>query len=136
MGVWPYSVKGLRDWCVPGREGGLVVSDVGAGGGEMIGLAAALEGLRSELELALEAGQGRQVGFGVPELTVTLETVAQRERGGGGKVRWWVVEGGAEAKATSGMKQTLVLKLTPSLRGEDGASGPLDVAGVQEEPGG
>ena len=105
-------------------------------GGGWVELSAVLEGLRSELELAWEQGRGRQVGFGVPEVTVTLEAVAQKEKGGGGKVRWWVVEGGVDAKASSGLKQTLVLKLTPSLRGEDGASGPLDVSGVQDEPGG
>jgi hypothetical protein len=104
-------------------------------GGGWVELSAVLEGLRSELELAWEQGRGRQVGFGVPEVTVTLETVAQKEKGGGGKVRWWVIEGGGEAKATAGSKQTLVLKLTPNLRGADGASEPLDVAGSQDEPG-
>jgi hypothetical protein len=104
-------------------------------GGGWVELSAVLEGLRSELEVAFEQGRGRPVGFGVPEVTVTLEAVAQKEKGGGGKVRWWVVEGGAEAKASSGLKQTLVLKLTPNLRRADGTSGPLDVAGVQEESG-
>ena len=103
--------------------------------GDLVELSTVLEGLRSELELAWEQGRGRQVGFGVPEVTVTLETVAQKERGGGGKVRWWVVEGGGEAKATSGSKQTLVLKLTPNRRGAHGGSEPLDVAGSQTEPG-
>jgi hypothetical protein len=109
----------------------------GSGAGEgRVELSAVLEGLRSELELAWEQGRGRQVGFGVPEVTVTLETVVQQEKGGGGKVRWWVVEGGMDAKSSSGLKQTLVLKLTPNLRAEDGTSGPLDVAGVQDQPGG
>jgi hypothetical protein len=112
-----------------------VVSDAELGR-DRVALAAVLEGLRSELELAWDQGRGRPVGFGVPEVTVSLEAVAQKEKGGGGKVRWWVVEGGVEAKVSGGSKQTLVVKLTPTLRREDGTSGPLDVAGVQQEPGG
>jgi hypothetical protein len=103
---------------------------------ESVGLAAALEGLREDLETAWAKGADRPVRFRVREVTLTLEAVARREAGGGGKVRWWVVEGGGELKRGTETSQTLVLKLTPGMYDEHGHPGPLDVAADQAEPGG
>lgn len=101
-----------------------------------LGLSAALEGLREELAAAWAAGQGKAVRFRVNEVTVTLEAVATRSKELGGKVRWWVIEAGGGGKAETETTQTLVLTLTPSLYGDEGQAGPLDVAGKQEKPGG
>lgn len=107
-----------------------------ADGDELVGLAAALEGLREDLEMAWAKGADRVIRFRVSEVTLTLETVARRETEGGGKVRWWVVEGGAGMKRGTDKTQTLVLKLTPGIYDERGESGPLDVAADQAAPGG
>ena len=103
---------------------------------ESVGLAAALEGLREDLETAWVEGADRAVRFRVSEVTLTLEAVARREAEGGGKVRWWVVEAGGGGKVGTEATQTLVLKLTPGIYDEQGQSGPLDVAADQAAPGG
>jgi hypothetical protein len=100
-----------------------------------LGLSAALEGLRGELEAAWASGQGKPVRFRVSEVTLTLEAVASRSAEGGGKIRWWIIEAGGGAKAGTETTQTLVLTLTPGLYDEEGSSRPLDVAGNQPDPG-
>jgi hypothetical protein len=102
----------------------------------LVGLAAALEGLREELEVARLSGEGRQVRFEVSEVTLTVETVASRETDGSGKIRWWVIEAGGGAKAGREQTQTLTLTLVPKLRELSGDSGPLEVGGEQARPGG
>lgn len=103
-------------------------------GGET-GLSAALEMLRAELEQAWRAGRGRPVRFRVSELSLTLQVVARAEKKAGGKLRWYVVEAGADTSVADESTQTLVLTLTPALYDDRGATSPLDVSGDQEEPG-
>ncbi len=107
-----------------------------AGTEGFIGLASALEVLRSELEEAWEAGQDNRVRFRVSELKVTMQAVAGREREAGGKLRWYVLEAGGGAKSSAESTQTLELTLAPGLYDERGNPEPLDVYGVQPQPGG
>jgi hypothetical protein len=100
-----------------------------------VGLSSALEVLRAELEAAWEAGQGKRVRFRVSDLTVTMQVVARREREAGGKVRWYVLEGGGGAKSSGETTQSLMLTLTPGFYDESGNPSPLDVHGVQPQPG-
>jgi hypothetical protein len=101
-----------------------------------VGLASALEALREELESAWSAGQGRRVRFRASEATLTVETVARRDRDGSGKIRWWLVEAGAAVKSGQERTQTLTLTLTPLMYDEAGRSVPLDVDAAQPVPGG
>ena len=101
-----------------------------------VGLAAAVEGLRDELENAWRAGEDRRVRFRASEVTLTVQTVARQAKDGSGKIRWWLVEAGAGSKSASETTQTLMLTLTPMLYDEAGGSGPLDVAGDQAQPAG
>jgi hypothetical protein len=103
---------------------------------DKVDLSSALEALRGELEQAWNESRNRHVRFRVTEVTLTVQAVAGRERGASGKLRWWVVEGGAEGKSSSETTQTLVLSLTPLLFDDAGEQGPLDVAGSEREPGG
>lgn len=100
-----------------------------------IGLAAALEGLRNDLETAWAQGADRPVRFKVAEMTLTLTAVARRDAGASGKVRWWLLEGGGEAKRGTETTQALHLTLTPGFYDENGLVGPLEVAADQAEPG-
>jgi Trypsin-co-occurring domain 2 len=100
-----------------------------------LGLSVALEGLRQELEAAWEAGQGQRVRFRVSEVSLTVQAVASKELGGSGKVRWWLVEAGGEAKRGSETTQTLMLSLTPQVYDDQGRAAPLDVSGDQVAPG-
>jgi hypothetical protein len=106
------------------------------GSSGLMGLSAALEGLREELQSAWEKGAGRAIRFRVGEVTLTLEAVARRDTQGGGKIRWWLIEAGGDVKAGKETTQTLVLTLTPGLYDAQGNLRPLDVAGDQSQPGG
>jgi hypothetical protein len=103
---------------------------------ELMGLSAALEGLREELESAWEKGAGKRIRFRVSEVTLTLEAVARRDTHGGGKIRWWLIEAGGDVTAGKETTQTLALTLTPGLYDAQGDPRPLDVAGDQAKPGG
>ena len=112
-------------------KGGTVVAEEPG-----LGLSAALEGLRAELESAWISAKDQPVRFRVSEVTLTLQTVASRSTELGGKIRWWVIEAGGSGKAGTDTTQTLVLTLTPGLYDEQGGHGALDVAGDQSEPAG
>ena len=100
-----------------------------------LGLAAALEALREELESAWQSGQSRAVRFRTSELTLTLTTVARLDKDGSGKIRWYVVEAGGGVKSGSERTQTLTVTFTPLLYDKEGRPEPLDVAGDQSVPG-
>jgi hypothetical protein len=112
-------------------EGGEMADGVG-----LVDLSSALEALRSELEEAWAAGQGRRVGFRVSDVTLTIQAVAQRDKQAGGKLRWWVLEAGGEARTSTETTQSIVLTLTPLLRDDAGDAAPLDVSDEQLSPGG
>jgi Trypsin-co-occurring domain 2 len=109
------------------------VEEIGESSG--VGLAAALEALRDELESAWHASQGRKVRFRTSEVTVTVETVARLDKDGSGKIRWWLVEAGGGVKSGRERTQTMVLTLTPLLYDEAGNLVPLDVDAAQPRPG-
>lgn len=99
-------------------------------------LSTALEGLREELEAVWQQSADKELRFRVNNVTLTLEAVARREAEGSGKIRWWLIEAGGGVTAGKETTQTLVLTLTPGLYDEQGNLKPLDVAGVQPQPGG
>jgi NTP-dependent ternary system trypsin peptidase co-occuring protein len=76
-------------------------------------LSEALDALREGLERFWAESEGRSLRIRVEDVTLTLQVVARREREGGGKVRWWVFEAGADVKSGSETMQTLVLQLRP-----------------------
>lgn len=102
---------------------------------ELMGLSAALEGLREELETAWAAGADRALRFRVTEMTLTVQAVIRKEVEGSGKIRWWLIEAGGGRTSETEATQTLVLTLTPQFYDEQGNPGPLDVAANQVQPG-
>jgi hypothetical protein len=107
----------------------------GMGETSEVGLAAALEALRDELESAWHASQDRKVRFRASEVTVRVETVARLDKDGSGRIRWWLVEAGGGVKSGSERTQTLTLTLTPLLFDEAGQLVPLDIDAEQSVPG-
>ncbi len=97
-----------------------------------IAVADAIELLRDELEAALKKGAGREVQFGVSDVTLTVSVVAGKSGEAGGKIRWWVVEAGGSGNWSREVTQTLVLTLHPE-RVKDGTRGPLDVGAEDTE---
>ena len=110
--------------------------DATGGPDGFLDLSVALEGLRQALEAAWEKSQGKRVRFRVSDVSLTVQAVARKDREGGGKVRWWLVEAGGSAKSGVETTQTLVLSLSPSVYDEHGRPAPLDVFGEQPVPGG
>lgn len=86
-------------------EGGIV--------GEAIGLAEAIASLRQELDEARRVGEGNRVQFAVGAVDLEFTVEVGREGGVGGKVRFWVVEAGAEGKLTSSSTQVVKVHLEP-----------------------
>ena len=97
-----------------------------------IELAELIGQLRSELTVAMTAGEGEDLRFELGPVELELTVEVKKEGGGGGKVRFWVVELGADAKAASGTTQKIKLKLDPHRAGQRGVR--PDISGA-EEPG-
>jgi hypothetical protein len=80
-------------------------------------LAEAVASLRAGLEAALAEGQGRDVQFGLGDVELTLQLVADKHAGG--KIGWSVL--GADAGGKSERTHLVKLVLKPRLRQEDGS---------------
>ncbi|QNG36299.1 hypothetical protein F1C76_06575 [Geodermatophilaceae bacterium NBWT11] len=100
-----------------------------------LGLSDALEGLREELEQAWVNSRGARVRFRAEKVTVKVEALARTDTKAGGKVRWWLIEAGADRSSAGQATQTLELTLTPQLYDDSDEPGPLDVSGEQDQPG-
>ncbi|WP_372495062.1 trypco2 family protein [Nocardioides pinisoli] len=81
--------------------------------GTDVGLAEAIAVLREELVTAMEGGSGARVQFAVGPVDLEFQTEVGREGGVGGKVRFWVVEAGAEGKVSSASTQLVKIHLQP-----------------------
>lgn len=87
--------------------------------------------LRAELVRAMVEGEGADLRFELGPVDLELTVTVAKEAGPGAKVRFWVVEAGVEAKASSSVTQTIKLQLDPRRSGRPGK--PL-IAG-DAEPG-
>ena len=81
----------------------------------MIELADVISELRAELDRARLAAAGSELRFGLGPVELEVTVGLDREGTAGGKVRFWVVEVGAEGKIASTSTQRIKLTLTPSL---------------------
>jgi Trypsin-co-occurring domain 2 len=98
-----------------------------------VDLGEALEALREVLADSWEGSRDEAIRFRVSEIKLTVQSVVGREGSFGAKLRWWLLEAGAEGKTTSQSVQTLVLTLQPQVHGV-GPPMPLDVDDRQDEP--
>ena len=81
----------------------------------MIELANVISDLRGELEIAVAAGVGEALQFELGPIELEVSVALERTAGAGAKVRFWVVELGADAKADKNSAQKVKLTLTPRL---------------------
>ncbi len=88
---------------------------------ERVGLREAVGALRAELSESIVASAGEQLRFVVGELTLEFQVEVERTVGGGGGIRFWVVELGAKGSRTS----TDVHKVMIPLRPVTEAGGPV-----------
>ncbi len=99
----------------------------------LVGVADAIELLRAELQEARRAGKDEEVAFDVGPVQLTLTTVLSAGGTVGGKVRWWLVEAGAEGTRSTEATQTIELTLSPVTRNPDGTSTSMQV-GDNDQP--
>jgi hypothetical protein len=95
----------------------------------VIELASVIKDLRDELERAIAASQDEQLRFELGPIELEATVVVERSDGAAGKVRFWVVEAGADRRKDSGTTQRIKLTITPKLAG---MRRPPQVAGLSE----
>jgi Trypsin-co-occurring domain 2 len=83
---------------------------VGVGGVE---LASVVRQLRAELNQALADAQGERLRFELGPVEMSLRVTVGRDAAPGAKVRFWVIEAGAEARVSRESVQEIKLVLTP-----------------------
>jgi hypothetical protein len=76
-------------------------------------LAAVLRQLRAELSEALEDAEGERLRFELGPVDLSLTVTVGREATPGAKIRFWVVEAGADARISRESVQEMRLVLTP-----------------------
>ena len=87
-------------------------------------LASVVRQLRAELNEALEEAEGERLRFELGPVELSLTVTVGREAAPGAKIRFYVVEAGADAKISRESAQDIKLVLTPrdveALVGPDG----------------
>jgi hypothetical protein len=83
----------------------------------VIELASVIRDLRQELERAVVAAEGEALRFELGSIELELSVALERSGQAGAKVRFWVVESGADASVTATSTQRISLALQPTLVG-------------------
>jgi hypothetical protein len=83
--------------------------------------------LRVQLTEAMQAAPDSEVRFELGPVELELSMAVQQDATAGAKIRFWVVEMGADALSSSQTTQHIKLTLTPQLRGRAGQ--PFLIAG-------
>jgi hypothetical protein len=89
----------------------------------VIELAAVIRDLRAELEAAVAAADGAGLRFELGPVELEVTVTVERSATAGAKVRFWVVQAGADGKAGTIGTQRIKLTLTPRL--EPGGGTPF-----------
>ncbi|MDQ3887498.1 MAG: hypothetical protein M3308_10940 [Actinomycetota bacterium] len=87
---------------------------------ERVELAQMISQLRQELSEARREGEGEDLQFELGPVQLELTVAVSKEAGPNAKVRFWVVELGADAKVASQATQQITLTLDPRRRGVAG----------------
>lgn len=74
-------------------------------------LAEVIKALRENLIEAQSQGEGQNIRFNVTNVDVELQTVIEKEAGGGAKVKFWVVEANANGKYKDSTTHKIKLSL-------------------------
>ena len=107
-----------------------------AGMGDME-LASVVRQLRAELNEAMGEAEGERLRFELGPVELSLTVTVGREAAPGARIRFWVIEAGADAKISREAVQEIKLVLTPrdmkAALGTDGKPAPPLVGGKQAE---
>ena len=105
----------------------------------MIELADVIADLRDELDAARRRGAGEDLRFELGPVELEVSVAVQKGADGNAKVKFWVVELGADGKVSSTATQRIKLTLNPRLTvAAAAAESPMSdrspfIAGVAEE---
>jgi hypothetical protein len=83
----------------------------------LIELATVVKELRDELERAVAAAEGAALRFELGAIELELSVAVERSGHAEAKVRFWVVETGAQATTDTTSTQRIKLALQPTLAG-------------------
>jgi hypothetical protein len=84
--------------------------------------------LRTELSTAMRSGEGADLRFEVGPVELELSVAVEKEARPGMKVRFWVVEGGTDVKASSTITHRMKVTLDPRVSARPGRK-PLIAGG-------
>ena len=99
----------------------------GAAGLMTVELAEVIGQLRVELTKAMTAGAGEDLRFGLGPVELELTVAVNKEATTGAKVKFWVVEAGADGKLGSTSTQKIKLTLDPHQVSRPGARPDVSV---------
>src|ERR1700726_3988839 len=91
-------------------------------------LASVVRQLRAELNEGMDDAEGERLRFELGPVELSLTVTVGREATPGARIRFWVVEAGADVKISRDAVQDIKLVLTPrdmkAARGPDGKPAP------------
>ena len=87
---------------------------------ERVELAQVISQLRQELSTTMREGEGEDLWFELGPVELELTVAVSKEAGPNAKMRFWVIELGAEGKVSSQATQRITLTLDPRRRGVAG----------------
>jgi hypothetical protein len=98
-------------------------------------LASVLRQLRAELNEALGDAEGERLRFELGPVELSLRVTVSQEAKTGAKIRFWVIDAGADAKISREALQDIKLVLTPrdvtAPPGPDGKPAPPLIEGKE-----
>ncbi len=104
-----------------------------AKGRGVIELATVIRDLREELEQAVVAAEGERLRFELGTIELEVSVALERTGNAGAKVRFWVVESGANAAVNSTSTQRITVALKPTLTGSGNSPLVSGLAGNREQ---
>ncbi|MEV7865539.1 trypco2 family protein [Streptomyces sp. NPDC088124] len=103
-------------------------------GDDVVELSELIRELRRELNTAMADGRDDAVRFELGPVEIEATVAVERDASANGKVRFWVVEAGANGSYAHAQTQRITLTLQPKLASPDGtADRPVLIAGDEAD---
>ena len=99
-----------------------------------VGLAEAIEALRTELTQAMASAPLEGVRFRPGPVELTVEAALTKNFGGKAGIKWWLIEASGEASRGSVVTQTLKISLQPVLLNARGEAVDLIISDEDNSP--
>jgi len=97
-------------------------------GGTVLELSAVVRELRRELDRASREAEGERIQFGLGPIELEVTVMVTEEASATGRVKFWVVEAGADGKDIEAKTHRVKLTLQPTRDGR-----PFEISGQARE---